>query len=174
MSYCPNILICGTPGTGKSTLCQELSNKYSNLQYHSVSELVRDNDYHEGYDEKLETFILDEDKLLDDLEIKLGNERDPSIINLVEYHHSELFPERWFDLVIILRCENKILYERLQSRNYNQLKIENNLQTEIFGILAEEAKESYPSKTVIELQSNSVEDMEDNFEQICNWIDQFN
>jgi len=34
----------------------------------------------------------------------------------VEFHGSELFPERWFDLVLVLRCSNTTLYDRLQRR----------------------------------------------------------
>ena len=110
----PNILICGTPGTGKSTLCTELSNHFANSQYHAVSEIAETNGYYDGYDEKLQTHILDEDKLLDDLETRLGPERDENTINIVEYHHSELFPERWFDLIVCLRCDNSNLYNRLR------------------------------------------------------------
>merc|ERR1712203_1259058 len=82
----------------------------------------------------------------------------------------ELFPERWFDLIVCLRCDNSNLYNRLKERNYNDSKIENNIQSEIFGILAEEAKESYASKTVIELPSNTLEDMESNMENLVRWI----
>jgi broad-specificity NMP kinase len=35
---------------------------------------------------------------------------------VVEYHGAELFPERWFDLVLVLRSDNGVLYERLESR----------------------------------------------------------
>ena len=173
MTPAPNILICGTPGTGKSTLCTELSNKFNNSLYHPVSEIAETNNFYEGYDQALQTKILDEDKLLDELETRLGNERDPSIINIVEYHHSELFPERWFDLVVCLRTDNTILFERLENRNYGRNKIENNVQSEIFGDLAEEARESYASKTVIELPSNDLDDMEENLEKICSWIENF-
>ena len=36
--------------------------------------------------------------------------------NIVDYHGCEFFPERWFDIVFVLRCDNSILYDRLTSR----------------------------------------------------------
>lgn len=36
--------------------------------------------------------------------------------NIVEYHGCDFFPERWFNLVIVLRTNNTILYDRLLKR----------------------------------------------------------
>ena len=36
--------------------------------------------------------------------------------NVVEYHGCDFFPERWFDLIIVLRTDNTILYDRLHHR----------------------------------------------------------
>jgi adenylate kinase len=35
---------------------------------------------------------------------------------VVDFHGSEMFPERWFDLVIVLRTDNSILFDRLKKR----------------------------------------------------------
>ena len=35
---------------------------------------------------------------------------------IVDYHGADLFPERWFELVIVLRSDNTVLYQRLESR----------------------------------------------------------
>ena len=55
----------------------------------------------------------------------------------------QLFPERWFDLVLVLRCNNTLLWDRLQARGYKGKKLEENLQAEIFQTILDEAKESY-------------------------------
>jgi hypothetical protein len=34
----------------------------------------------------------------------------------VDYHSCDFFPERWFDLVVVLQTDNTILYERLEKR----------------------------------------------------------
>lgn len=36
--------------------------------------------------------------------------------NIVEYHSCEFFPERWFDIVFVLRTDNTALYDRLTAR----------------------------------------------------------
>lgn len=36
--------------------------------------------------------------------------------NIVDYHSCDLFPERWFDLVLVLRTDITILYDRLEKR----------------------------------------------------------
>ena len=35
---------------------------------------------------------------------------------IVDYHGADFFPERWFDLVVVLRADNSVLYSRLESR----------------------------------------------------------
>lgn len=62
---------------------------------------------------------------------------------IVDYHGVDFFPERWFDAVFVLRCNNTILYDRLAARGYNEKKIRENVECEIFGVLLEEARESY-------------------------------
>ena len=54
-----------------------------------------------------------------------------------------MFPERWFDLVLVVRCNNTLLWDRLQARGYTGRKLEENLQAEIFQTILDEAKESY-------------------------------
>ena len=53
------------------------------------------------FDEGRNCQVLDEDPLLDDLE-----EIQAQGGNIFEYHGAELFPERWFQLVIVLTTGN--------------------------------------------------------------------
>ena len=60
----PNILITGTPGTGKSTHAQLLVQASPvPLQHINVSELVKEKGLHEGFDNEWNTYIVDEDKV---------------------------------------------------------------------------------------------------------------
>ena len=36
--------------------------------------------------------------------------------NIIDYHGCEFFPERWFDIVFVLRTDNTVLYNRLEKR----------------------------------------------------------
>ena len=52
----------GTPGVGKSTLAQQLS-EHSGLEWISVGDLAKDNNYFDGYDDERDCPMLDEDKV---------------------------------------------------------------------------------------------------------------
>lgn len=64
----PNILITGVPCSGKTTLVQKLTAENS-LEYVDVNEAIIKYKLHHGFDEKYKSFMLDEDKLLDYLEV---------------------------------------------------------------------------------------------------------
>lgn len=89
--------------------------------------------------------------------------------NIVEYHGSEFFPERWFDVVFVTTTDNKVLYDRLKERGYNQHKLTSNVQCEIFRISLDEAKRSYDVDIVHELPNNYEEDAENNIQTIIDW-----
>ena len=77
---------------------------------------------------------------------------------------------RFFDIVFVLRTDNTALFDRLHQRSYNQSKIDNNLQCEIFQTILDEARESYDENIVHELRSDSTDDLEQNLEKIALWI----
>lgn len=163
----PNILITGTPGTGKSTLGTELAER-CNLNYINVGELAKANSLYEGWDDDYNCPILDEDKVIDELEEQMQKGG-----NVVEYHSCEFFPERWFHAVFVLRTDNTVLYNRLQNRGYSGKKLEDNIQCEIFQTILEEAQDSYKTEIVHELSSNTPDDLENNLAQIATWVQQW-
>ena len=56
---------------------------------------------------------------------------------------------------------------------YNALKINENMECEIMQVVLEEARESYAKEIVVELQSDSIEQMEENVSRIKAWKDQW-
>jgi len=163
----PNILITGTPGTGKSTLAEELAAR-TGLHHVSVGELAKDEQLYDGYDPEYGCPILDDDRIIDELEERMSEGGC-----IIEYHSCEFFPERWFDIVFVLRTDNSILYQRLENRGYTGKKLQENIQCEIFQTILEEARDSYKAEIVHELSSNSPSDMEDNLVRITEWIQQY-
>ena len=89
-------------------------------------------------------------------------------------HSCDLFPERWFDLVVVLTCDNSGLYTRLESRGYAEKKIRENVECEIFQTVLEEARESYDENIVRVCPSNDMEEMEMNEKDIVTWVGKWN
>ncbi|KAK3202306.1 hypothetical protein GRF29_161g767091 [Pseudopithomyces chartarum] len=165
----PNIVITGTPGVGKTTHAEQLARSLG-LQHVSINQIVKDEGFHEGKDEELGSWVVDEDKLLDYLEATKISETGGYIL---DWHACELFPERWIDLVIVLRCDSTVLYDRLTGRGYKDKKLEENMDSEIMQVLLDEARESYKEEIVVELRSDKDDDVEGNVERIEMWVEQW-
>nr|CAH7742862.1 unnamed protein product [Callosobruchus chinensis] len=163
----PNILITGTPGVGKSSLCKQLS-EIAGLQWLEISRIAKEYNCLEDYDAVYQCPVLDEDKLMDGLEDTMCRGG-----NIVDYHSCEFFPERWFDAVFVLTTDNTTLYDRLTNRGYTGKKLEDNIQCEIFHVILEEAKNSYKEHIVFELSNTLPEDLQENINKICLWLQQW-
>jgi broad-specificity NMP kinase len=161
----PNILITGVPCVGKTTIAQKLAN-VTDMIYFDVNEAIMKYKLHSGFDDEYMSFMLDEDRFLDHLEVSVfgikfnlcfkeyfdGSDYTGGL--LIDYHSCEFFPIRWFDYVIVLRCDNTQLYDRLAARaGYSEQKRSENLECEIMGVVAEEAHDAFPGEGVVhELQ----------------------
>ena len=58
----PNILVTGTPGTGKTTLSQNLAQSLG-MNHIEVGKLVKEKELHDGWDEEFQSYLLNEDKV---------------------------------------------------------------------------------------------------------------
>jgi len=162
----PVIIITGTPGTGKSTHAQLLVDESPiPLKHINVGDLVKERQLYEEFDQEWQSYTVDEDKLLDELEplVSAGG-------IILDWHTCEIFPERWADLVVVLQCDHSKLWERLEKRGYPLKKIQENNEAEIMQIVLEEARSSYPPEIVVELKSEGTEDMEANISRMVEWI----
>ena len=161
----PNIIITGTPGVGKTTTAQQLveiskssSERRIPLKHLSINKIAKEQNLYESYDEELQTHVIDEEKLLDHLE-SLTEDGDGEGGWVIDWHVCDIFPERWIDLVVVLRCEDtNVFYERLTSdkkaeggekRGYTGQKLQENIDAEIFGVIADEAKEAWSSEGAV-------------------------
>lgn len=163
----PNIIVTGTPGVGKSSHC-ELIAQTTGLKHLSINQVVKEKGCHDGYDDELKTWIVDDDKLLDEIEedvMKGGY--------IIDWHVCDVFPKSWIDLVVVLRANSTILYDRLKGRNYPEKKLQENLDAEIMQVILEEALESYDEEIVVELQSNDTDEIDSNVERIDSWLKQW-
>jgi adenylate kinase len=156
----PNMLITGTPGTGKSTIAQLVA-KDLGILHLDVGAFARERDLVESFDDSLDCVVLHEDAVLDALEPFMG---DGAV--LLEHHSSDWFPQRWVQAVIVLRTDTDALYDRLEAREYQELKLRNNVQAEIMQVVRDEAVESYPDVPLLECLNNEWDDKDQIVRQI--------
>lgn len=162
----PTVIICGTPGTGKSTLVERIKPDLPEANYINLSKFAIDNACTSGFDDQLECHIIDEEKLFDCIEPILSRHG----LNVLESIHANLLDPEWVDKVFVLRTDTTKLYDRLQSRGYKQDKITNNVEAEIFQLIYDEAIESFGQESVIQLTNNEPEDLDRNVATVSDAI----
>ncbi|KAK3053792.1 factor activating pos9 [Extremus antarcticus] len=162
----PNIVITGTPGVGKTTLCEALAQK-TGLHHLNINDVVKKHSIGEASTdpEDPNTKIVDEDRLLDVIENDLEDGGQ-----LIDWHACDLFPPSQIDLVAVLRCDNKVLYDRLKARGYGEKKLQENLDCEIMEVLVQEAREAFDGDTVVELRGEGMGDLDGNVGRIEEWV----
>lgn len=148
----PNILITGTPGVGKTTLAREVATELG-LQHIEVGAFARERNLFADHDDEREAYFMHEDAVLDELEPIMAN---GGVI--LEHHSCDWYPERWIQMVFVLRCATETLYDRLEARRYPRQKLQENMEAEIMQVILDEAARSYPRVELVELQSNTSED----------------
>lgn len=94
--------------------------------------------------------------------------------NIVEYHSCEMFPQRWFQAVYVVRCNNTLLFDRLTERGYNQKKLQSNVECEIFMEILNEATDSYDPEIVHQLRGETETDLEQSVEVVSKFIKNYN
>lgn len=172
----PNIIITGTPGVGKTTTTTTLISLSKDLappvplKHVSINDIAKKDNLYESYDNELQTQVVDEDRLLDAVEA-LISDGDGEGGWVIDWHACDLFPERWVDLVVVLRCEDtKVFWSRMEERGYGEKKTQENIDAEIFGVVAEEARDSWEEGHVVELRSVEGEEIESNAERVLEWV----
>ncbi|TMX02234.1 hypothetical protein EJD97_022311, partial [Solanum chilense] len=190
----PNILITGTPGTGKTTTAAALA-EVTELRHINVGDFANEENLTNGWDDTFDCYYINEDLVCDALE-NLMEEGG----NIVDHHACDFFPECCFDCVVVLQTDSSVLHERFTKRYSNQLiltflfvcissiallnmsrlfdcprgysdhKLATNTECQIFQVLLDEVKENYPDDILVILRSDFLEDITKNVETLTSWI----
>ncbi|GIX63789.1 UPF0101 protein CGI-137, putative [Babesia caballi] len=149
----PNILVTGTPGVGKTTLCRRFAAE-SGLKHLNVAELIEEQKLHAGWDEELQCSIYDDRKLRKAL-ARLGLSSGGF---LLDFHSVEGIDEDDVDHVVVLSVEIETLSKRLAARGYPDRKIDENVEAEIFKVCLQDAADLFGAERVTELPHNTEEE----------------
>ena len=170
----PNILITGTPGVGKTSfavLLQEKLRELKGLEFKNINigKLVIEKKLYKKWNNEFNVPEFDDDMVNDELEPYL-NEGG----TILDFHSSSFIPEDPIDLVVLLRCNNTELYDRLKERGYSDKKITENIDCEIMEVTSEEVRDSYKQDRILELKSEKIEDMENNLDIVISTLENKN
>jgi len=149
------LIVSGTPGTGKTTISQNLLNDFK-AKVISLNELAISEGLIVKYDTERETSVIDEKKLVRYV-IKLIESYNVLNVELViiESHFSDIMPVEFIDFVIILRCDPDELSVRLKKRGYGMEKVRENLQSEILGNSANYFLNKQLNKPILEIDTTN-------------------
>ncbi len=129
--------ITGTPGTGKSSVADELA-----CRGHRVVHLAG----------TVQRYVVEEDRCRQTLVVNVegwASEFKP-IDGIVEGHLAHFLP---CDRVVVLRCRPDVLRARLSSRSYPREKIAENVEAEALDVILIETLEMHPGDAIYELDT---------------------
>lgn len=133
------ILISGVPGVGKTLISKKVAETL-NLTYINIGDFAKENF----------EFPVEEDEIIIDEEAV-----ENKLLGLDNVIIDSHIPFK-ADKAIILRCNPKILLERLKLRGYSKEKIQDNLMSEILDYEIYAAKEIFSDEDIYEVLSEDV------------------
>lgn len=139
------IVISGSVGTGKTTIAKELAKKLKS-KYIDVTKLIKDNKLKGKYLKEFDSYEIDVKKLNKILVELVKTKKDL----VIDSHLSHYLAKKYVGYCVICKCNIKTLKKRLKSRKYSEIKIRENLDSEIFDVCLVEALDNKHKVIVID------------------------
>jgi len=142
------IAITGTPGTGKSSVCERLKKRYPVID---LNELIENEKLYSGMDKERKAKIVDIDAL-----IEHAAHLDIEGITIFEGHLAHYLP---VDIVIVLRASPSELRKRLGKKGFSEAKAKENIEAEALDVILVEAVERSDNVYEIDTSSKDIEEV---------------
>ena len=143
------ILITGTPCTGKSTVANQLTAELNAL-YINLTELAKTHSLTMGEDKTRNTIIVDEEKMCKKTAETIGGTEKTTVI--VDGHYAAaVVPKRYVTYVFVLRRNPIELRKFMEKRGFSDVKLRENIASEILDVCLVEALQEQEKERVCEL-----------------------
>jgi adenylate kinase len=140
------IALTGTPGTGKTSVANEL-HKIMGCHLISLTELLEDGKISAVYDKKRSTWVVNGRNLRK----AVSKEIVKGKTNLVDGHLSYMIKS---DYVVVLRCRPDILKKRMEKKKWLKAKISENIHAEIIDVVTIETLLLNRKNRIIEIDTS--------------------
>jgi adenylate kinase len=143
------ILVTGTPCTGKTTVAKRLTSKLDAF-YINLTEFAKTHDLTIGKDETRKSIIIDEERMRAKLVESIETTEKNTII--VDGHYAAaVVPKSWVTRIFVLRRNPIELKKIMDKLGFSDIKLWENLASEILDVCLVEALQEYEREMVCEL-----------------------
>ncbi|NHV99387.1 MAG: AAA family ATPase [Thaumarchaeota archaeon] len=152
------IVVTGTPGTGKTSLCRYIVNRNKDWIHLDLGRFAAEANAITGYDYSLETGIVDMSILKKALRKHVSNSVEEGVRLLIDGHYAaEVSPAEYVNYCLVLRCRPDVLWRRLRSvKGYGEEKARRNVESEITDYCYLMAKLHFKRKRIVQLDTTGV------------------
>lgn len=136
--------ITGNPATGKKTIGKMVSNR-SGFNLIEINQFIIDNNLH-----KIENneYVIENIK---EIQKKIKKEIHGEKYIIIGHLLSEIFNEEILEKIFVLRCSPEILLKRYNERKYNEIKIRDNIVSEMIGTIYYNTLKKYGHNKTFEI-----------------------
>ncbi len=158
--------ITGTPGTGKSAVCEILQKYYSVID---LNQLIEEKKFYTKKDRQRNTLVTDTDALVKYVlnHLKYWSVKQTTIFEGHLVHYLPL------DMVIVLRASPSELRRRLSKKGFDEAKIKENVEAEALDVILVEALERHDDVHEIDTSEKDVNEVVNCIVEIINGSDKY-
>ncbi|MDD3421631.1 MAG: adenylate kinase family protein [Methanocellales archaeon] len=156
--------ITGTPGTGKSAVCEILQKYYPVID---LNQLIEEKKFYTEKDRERNTLVADTDALV---KYVLNYSKGVKQTAIFEGHLAHYLP---LDLVIVLRASPSELRRRLSKKGFDEAKIKENVEAEALDVILIEALERHENVHEIDTSEKDVTEVVNCIVEIINGSDKY-
>ena len=142
------VALTGTPGTGKTTAANRLSDDVVHL-----NDVVREEALWTERDDERDSLVVDVEALADWVDAHVdagGPDGDTTDVVVLESHLAHLLD---VDRVVVLRCRPDVLEARLRDRGETEAKSRENAESEALDVVLSEAVDAHGHESVYEIDT---------------------